>query len=378
MDETRSAPELDASIPDLLLKFSKSIMELSRTHKRVMIYYDYKKGLTYDQSHESLVKAFGDEAPSLATVNRWYHEFQQGRPTFEDEPRAGRPHESVTPETILMVENLIRTHRNITYGEIQESLEIGASSVNSILHDHLGVRKLASRWIPHLLKPDQKQARIDWCKFMLKKFDQGASVQVQYIVTGDETWIYSYDPETKQQSTVWVFEDEPPPTKVTRSRSTNKQMVAVFFRKSGVVAAVPLVERRTVNADWYCEVCLPKVFAELQKERPKAGLRRILLHHDNATAHTASKTLDFLHESEVQLVTHPAYSPDLAPCDFFLFPELKKHLRGTRYSSAEKAVEAMNIVLKDMPKKLFQDCFDDWFLRMTKCIDAKGDYFEKL
>ena len=68
------------------------------------------------------------------------------------------------------------------------------------------------------------------------------------IVTGGETWIYSYDPETKQKSIVWVFEDEPPPTKVTRSKSARKQMVAVFFRRTGTVTVIPLVERRTVNA----------------------------------------------------------------------------------------------------------------------------------
>jgi histone-lysine N-methyltransferase SETMAR len=146
---------------------------------------------------------------------------------------------------------MIKEHRNVTFVEIQEALGIGASTVNSILHEYLGVRKLASRWIPHSLSDEQKEQRVDWCRFMLKKFDNGRSKSVSYIVTGDETWIYAYDPETKQQSTVWVFEDEPAPTKVTRSRSATKQMVAVFFRKSGPVAAIPLVKQRTVNAEWY-------------------------------------------------------------------------------------------------------------------------------
>ena len=48
------------------------------------------------------------------------------------------------------------------------------------------------------------------------------------IVTGDETWIYSYEPESKQQFTVWVFQNEPKP-KVVRSHSAAKQMIACFF-----------------------------------------------------------------------------------------------------------------------------------------------------
>ncbi len=101
------------------------------------------------------------------------------------------------------------------------------------------------------------------------------------------------------------------------------------------------------------------------------------LHHDNAPAHTAVSTIDFLHDSGVQLVTHPPYSPDLAPC-FFLFPKKKKELRGKRFENEKMAVAGLNDVLNDMPKKAFQDCFDEWFLRKQKCIRAKGEYFEKL
>jgi histone-lysine N-methyltransferase SETMAR len=352
-------------------------MPLSKEDFRVMMFYDFKRGLNFHECHETLVATFGQDVPSAETVRRWYHEFKHGQESFEDEPRSGRPPTAVTPENVQRVADMIKEHRNISYGEIEAALGIGSAAVNSILHEHLGVRKLASRWIPHLLSVQQKQDRVDWCKFMLKRFDQCRSKSVAEIITGDESWIYSYDPETKQQSTVWVFEDEPSPTKVVRSKSASKQMVAVFFHQEGLVAVVPLVERRTVNAQWYCETCLPVVFDELRRQRPKTGVRGILLHHDNAPAHTAAQTLDFLHDEGVQLVTHPLYSPDLAPSDFYLFPELKKHLRGKRYSSAEEAVSAMNDVLKVVPKESFQDCFQKWFSRMHSCIDAHGCYFEK-
>lgn len=350
----------------------------SKSEFRIMMFYDFKRGLDFHQSHDSLSKTFGDDAPSEETIRRWFREFEKGQETFEDKPRSGRPPTAVTPENIRRVADLIREHRNVSYEEIEETLGIGSAAVNVILHDHLGVHKLVSRWIPHLLSDDQKRDRVEWCKFMLKRFDEGRSKSVSAIVTGDETWIYSYDPETKQQSTVWVFEGEDAPTKVVRSKSTGKRMIAVFFRKAGLVKAVPLVEQRTVTAQWYSETCLPAVFEELQKQRPKSGHHGILLHHDNAPAHTAAKTLDFLHEQGVQLVTHPAYSPDLAPCDFYLFPEMKKQLRGKRFSSPEEAVAAMNTILRDVPKESFRMCFDKWFSRMQSCIGAHGCYFEKV
>ncbi|KAI6658779.1 Mariner transposase [Oopsacas minuta] len=94
---------------------------------------------------------------------------------------------------------------------------------------------------------------------MLKRFANGSSSPVSGILTGDETWIYHYDPETKRMSKEWVKEDAPPLTKVRRARSVGKQIWAILYRSSGFVEAVALEDRKTVTADWYTTVCLPKV-----------------------------------------------------------------------------------------------------------------------
>ena len=76
-----------------------------------------------------------------------------------------------------------------------------------------------------------KKARNDWPKEMLQKYNRAASKHVYDIVTGDESWIYAYEHESKQQLTVWVFHVELNPTKVARIQSTSKQMIACFFEK---------------------------------------------------------------------------------------------------------------------------------------------------
>ena len=61
-------------------------------------------------------------------------------------------------------------------------------------------KKVCSRWIPHNLTVAQKKkARLDRCKEILKKYNRGVSKDVYKIVTGDESWIYAYEPETKQK-----------------------------------------------------------------------------------------------------------------------------------------------------------------------------------
>lgn len=142
-------------------------MELTREAFRAMLYYDYKRGLTYKDSHENLTSVFGALSPSLATVSYWYREFKRGRSDVKDEPRPGRPPTAVTPENVIKVEWLIKESRNITHREIQDELEIGSRAVQ--------VRRVSSRWIPLFLTQEQKDRRIDWCKFMLKKFDKGDS-----------------------------------------------------------------------------------------------------------------------------------------------------------------------------------------------------------
>ena len=81
-------------------------MANSRVPIRAMIFYDFKKRLTVDQSHESLVEALGEDAPSLSTIRYWFHQFEQGREALEDESRSGRPKEAVTQENINRVAEL--------------------------------------------------------------------------------------------------------------------------------------------------------------------------------------------------------------------------------------------------------------------------------
>ena len=95
---------------------------------------------------------------------------------------------------------------------------------------------------------------------MFKNYECGVSKHVYDFVTGDESWIYAYEPESKQQSTVWVLQDEPNPTKVALAQSTSKQIIACFFGKTGHVAIIQLEQRRTVNSEWYTTICLPVFF----------------------------------------------------------------------------------------------------------------------
>ena len=83
-------------------------------------------------------------------------------------------------------------------------------------------------------------------------------------------------------------------------------MIACFFGYTGHVTTA-LEDRRTVNTDWYTTIYLPEVINELSITNRN---RRIILHHDNASCHTACQTVDLLSNNNVELMTYCSYSPD--------------------------------------------------------------------
>ena len=343
-----------------------------------MIFYDYKSGLTQQQSVERLCAAFGDDAPSRTTVFEWFAEFRRGRRSLDDEVRSGRPVEATTEENVAAVRTIVEEDGRMTVAQLEVAIGISSGSIRNILHNKLRLHKVCARWVPHQLTEEQKVARVTWCRTMLARFDGGRSRGAWEILSGDETWIYCYDPETKQQSAQWTEVGGVPPQKFRRERSVAKQMVAVFVARTGHIVTIPLVQQRTVTGDWYVTNCLPQVLDAVARRRPRTRNRGMLLHHDNAPAHRSHVVVDFLASEHIQEVGHPPYSPDLAPCDFFVFPNVKRLMRGIRYESPEAAVEAFTELVEGLPPSAWASCWTKWFERMQLCIDTNGEYFEKL
>ena len=79
----------------------------------------------------------------------------------------------------------------------------------------------------------------------------------------------------------------------------------------------------------------------------------------------------------IKTVPHPPYSPNLALCDFLLFPEPKEKLRGCRYETIEEMKEAVTKVIDTVTQIDFHGAFQKFLERYNKCIAAREDYFEE-
>jgi len=88
--------------------------------------------------------------------------------------------------------------------------------------------------VPRLLTDDQKENRVEISQELLAN-EKGNESCLKNIITGDETWVYRYDVETKMQSSQWMGKGSPRPKKARMNRSKIKVMQVVFFNWKGIV-----------------------------------------------------------------------------------------------------------------------------------------------
>ena len=143
---------------------------------------------------------------------------------------------------------------------------------------------------------------------------------------------------------------------------------------------MPCPSRHTVTDRFYKNSVLKNVKEFYNKKRPSKGWSEVYLLHDNASSHKCEVRLLslFLASEKVKVLNHPPYSPHLSPCDFFLFPRLKKVLSGNKYTSRSSLGSAVYQCLQQIPKEDYLSAFRDWVKRLQKCVSVKGEYFEGL
>ncbi|KAL7724756.1 hypothetical protein ACLKA6_008633 [Drosophila palustris] len=236
----------------------------------------------------------------VRSICYWYAEFKRGRTDTDDIPSTGRPNDAVIPENVEKTLKIIMSDRKVKVREIADILKISAGSVHTIIHEHLGIKKVFSKWVPRLLTPEQKQQRIDESKSCLDMFTRNKSEFLRRYITMDETWIHHFT-----QSQIGSLLSGMQPVKAAQSDQRRSSWLA----RRG---------RQTINSDYYMAL-LERLKDEIAKKRPHMAKKKVLFHQDNAPCHKSMKTMAKLNELGFELLPHPPYSPDLAPSDYWLF-----------------------------------------------------------
>ena len=274
----------------------------------------------------------------------------------------------------------MQTDHRKTIHELAADVGRPPSTVFKVLKKDLNLKKLSAKFIPHLLTDQNKEMRRDLCTQNLDNLRM-IPRYLDRIVTSDETWISLYNQETKFESCQWTEKGGQRPQKIVKSNSVRKTMMTLFHDAYGVLLVEFLPRGETINTDYYCTIlsCLKERIRRKRPglwERDQEGNHVFWLHQDNATPHTLNITIAFFGENGINLVPHPPYSPDLALCDFAIFPYLKKQLRGTKFATIEEVQNRMRLILRNTEPEVFFDALRNMAVRWKKCAKAAGDYFE--
>ena len=185
--------------------------------------------------------------------------------------------------------------------------------------------------------------------------------------------MHLFEPQRRADNKQWKRKDQKRPCIAKRTISSKKMLYTIFLNSSGPVIQVPFPSGHTVTGRFYKNSVLKKVKEFYNKKRPSKRWSAVHLLHDNASSHKW-----FLASEKVKVLNHPPYSPDLSPCDFFLFPRLKKMLSGNKYTSRSSLGSAVYQCLQQIPKEDYLSAFRDWVKRLQKCVSVKGEYFDGL
>ena len=164
----------------------------------------------------------------------WHKRSKEGREDVEDGSRSGRSSTSRTVDNVERVKQMVHGGRRLTVRMIADELEINCDSVWKIIAEDLGMRKIYAKMVPELLDDDQKERRVEVCQDILEHLQTEPDL-LQRVITGDESWIFEYDPETKRQSLQWKCPSSPRPKKARQLRSKIKLMLIAFFDARGIV-----------------------------------------------------------------------------------------------------------------------------------------------
>ena len=197
--------------------------------------------------------AFGASCMNRASVFEWHKRFKEGREPVRDDERCGRSKEVRTPELIGQIKNFMDKNRCVSIETTSAQFDVSVGTVHTIIRKELKIQKICAKFVPRVLREDQKERHCHDSREMVELIKSDPAV-LDALVTCNESWIYCYDPETKRQSSQWKYAGSPRLKEARQSKSTHKLLMIPFFDSTGMIYMHSVPTGQTVNKEYYVEV----------------------------------------------------------------------------------------------------------------------------
>jgi [histone H3]-lysine36 N-dimethyltransferase SETMAR len=344
---------------------SNFVPQNSDVRSALVFCYHLKK--TAAESHRMLVEAYGDHALSQTQCKEWFRKFKAGDFDIRNEER-GRPGKKFEDAEL---QELLDEDATQTQQQLADRLNVAQETISRRLKAMGKIQKMG-KWVPHELNERQQENRRTTCEMLLARYKRKSFLH--RIVTGDEKWIYFENPK---RSKSWVSPGEPSTSSAKPNRYGRKAMLCVWWDQKGIIYYELLKPGETVNTERYQQQMI-KLNQVLRQKRPEYQKRqhKVILLHDNAPAHAAKRTKETIQTFGWGILSHAAYSPDLAPSDYHLFTSMGHALADERFTDYKNVEEWLDEWFSSKEENFFWRAIHKLPERWESCVAIDGNYFE--
>jgi hypothetical protein len=242
-----------------------------------------------------------------------------------------------------------------------------------MLYNDLGLIKFHLHWIPHSPTADQKSGRVGYSRQLLAILGQQQPMDFEYVITGDASWFYSYNPP---DAALAASRDEVPERK-KRKIDTEKCLISVFWSIHGIRHVIYVLPGMKYNSLFFCDVVMPGLIQNITINKRRKTLKFFFINLDNARPHNSKQSQKCIQASKAKRLPHPIDNPDLAASDFFLFGYLKEKLTAFHCTTRDELKSAIITVFDEINREALLAVFNSCLERLEWVIKHRGESFNK-
>lgn len=334
---------------------------------QVLLRHYWKQGFNATDAVRKINEVEGEGTSVIRTAQTWFKRFSEGNMSLERKEGSGRP-STVDPSALLKA---VESNPQESARKLAIKLNLSKTTVVDHLHN-LGKIYKRCQETPHDLTPAQIERRLNVCKDLLQNPQDMRFFR--RIITCDEKIIYLRNPNTSKQ---WLSKGQSSLPVVKRGRFDKKVMLCVWWNYEGIIHFEVVPGSQMINAEYYTHQ-LERMYEKLKQKYPAlVNRKRALLQQDNAKPHTAFITKKKLEELDgIELLKHPAYSPDLAPSDYHLFRAMAHFLKGRNFDDIQDVEKGCQDFFSSKTKEWYRRGIEQLVERWMATVDHNGLYFQ--
>lgn len=317
-----------------------------------------------------------NQCPSESVIRSWVRKFEATGSTLNQKP-AGRPRSIRTEETVNEVRTSVRRDPGLSTRKRSAELAIPRTSLRRILVKDLKLHPYKIQLVQEL-KPNDHNLRRIFAQTMLERFPT-----LNNILFSDEAHFHLNGHVNKQNCRYWATEN--PKSKHQKPLHSPKVTVWAAISAQGIIGPYFFEDERgqavTVNSDRYTTMLRGFFFPQLHQFEPFN--ERTWFQQDGATCHTSNESMVVVNEMfEGKLLSRrgdipwPPRSPDLTPCDFFLWGYLKSCVYNNRPHSLDQLKENIREKMTAIPPEMCQRVFSNLRFRFEECLRRDGAHLD--